>query len=417
MYFVFVLGVEGSLKREILAKDPTNSFKRTWNSMNSSLEAKGKTRSLPRIQLPADTSLFPNREHKPKQYHPTNNSSTIETKVDNHSNSPTKSMHCYFNISIAGSPPRRVVFRLYSDKCPMTCQNFITLCSSTATATKRRGPTTSHHNLDIEPTYRGTEFHRIIPTFMIQGGDFTNFDGTGGFAAPSTNHGHPTFPDENLQSCLSHNQMGILSMANKGKDTNGSQFFITLGKALHLDGKHVAFGKVIHGMEVIIAASQVETEDDGKGTPVRMQRVVIVDCGVGMGVDDEKSDDISSGDSKASSDDDEDSKSRPTSKSRRKSAKTKRSRRHSRRRHDAEDDGDDSTDSDDRSRHRSRSKHRHDVKTDDRRERKRRRKDRDDKHRRRRDNSPESTSSSVDERQHRHRHHRKQSSKSTRRKT
>ena len=66
MYFVFVLGVEGSLKREILAKDPTNSFKRTWNSMNSSLEAKGKTRSLPRIQLPADTSLFPNREHKPK---------------------------------------------------------------------------------------------------------------------------------------------------------------------------------------------------------------------------------------------------------------------------------------------------------------------------------------------------------------
>ncbi|KAL7439805.1 hypothetical protein ACHAXH_005752 [Discostella pseudostelligera] len=259
----------------------------------------------------------------------------------------------------------------------MTCQNFITLCSSTATATKRRGPTTSHHNLDIEPTYRGTEFHRIIPTFMIQGGDFTNFDGTGGFAAPSTNHGHPTFPDENLQSCLSHNQMGILSMANKGKDTNGSQFFITLGKALHLDGKHVAFGKVIHGMEVIIAASQVETEDDGK----------------------------------------EDSKSRPTSKSRRKSAKTKRSRRHSRRRHDAEDDDDDSTDSDDRSRHRSRSKHRHDVKTDDRRERKRRRKDRDDKHRRRRDNSPESTSSSVDERQHRHRHHRKQSSKSTRRKT
>ena len=113
-------------------------------------------------------------------------------------------MHCYFNISVAGSPPQRVVFQLYPDKCPITCRNFIELCSSSATATKR-GPAAaaSHqHGIRVEPTYRGTEFHRIIPNFMIQGGDFTNFDGTGGFAAPTTNKGNPTFPDENLQSCF-----------------------------------------------------------------------------------------------------------------------------------------------------------------------------------------------------------------------
>jgi cyclophilin family peptidyl-prolyl cis-trans isomerase len=136
-----------------------------------------------------------------------------------------------------------------------------------------------------EPTYRGTEFHRIIPGFMIQGGDFTNFDGTGGHAAPTTNNGLPTFNDENF--AISHSSEGILSMANRGRNTNGSQFFITLNKTLHLDGKHVAFGRVVEGMEVVREVGRVETEGDN-GRPVRLQRVVIVDCGEGMGGDIEK---------------------------------------------------------------------------------------------------------------------------------
>ena len=330
-------------------------------------------------------------------------------------------MHCYFNISIAGSSPRRVVFQLYPDRCPITCRNFIELCSSSARATKRgpaavtatsSTPSFQHH---VEPTYRGTVFHRIIPNFMIQGGDFINFDGTGGFAAPTTNKGNPTFPDENLQSCLSHNQMGVLSMANKGKNTNSSQFFITLGKALHLDGKHVAFGKVVHGMDVITAASQVETENNGK--PVNMQRVVIVDCGVGMGDDrGNRSDDSSPGYSNTFS---KTRRRRLSSKSMKKHAKKKQSRRRSSRGRDSKKDGDDDGDDESNSsgdRSRSRSKHRHEYdNTDDHRGGKKRRKKESDDKRRRRSNSHDSASSSEDERRH-HRHRCRHSSKSRRRK-
>ncbi|KAL7465723.1 hypothetical protein ACHAXS_006044, partial [Conticribra weissflogii] len=189
-------------------------------------------------------------------------------------------MFCYFQISIAGGPPRRVVFQLHSDKAPKTCDNFIALCRSPSTA-KRPSKTPdpiSNNQSTSTPTYRGTEFHRIIPNFMIQGGDFTNFDGTGGHAFDGG-----TFPDEIFE--ISHDREGILSMANRGKNTNGSQFFITLGKALHLDGKHVAFGRVTRGMEVLREASRVETDE--KGRPGVMQRVVIVDCGLGTGQENE----------------------------------------------------------------------------------------------------------------------------------
>ncbi|KAL7524904.1 hypothetical protein ACHAXR_000767, partial [Thalassiosira sp. AJA248-18] len=184
-------------------------------------------------------------------------------------------MFCHFRISIAGSPPKTVVFQLHTDKCPKTCDNFIALCQSSVTAKRPSSKMLpSTHNVNaVQPTYRGTEFHRILPGFMIQGGDFTNFDGSGGYAARQ-----PTFPDENFGT--SHDREGILSMANRGKNTNGSQFFITLGKTLHLDGKHVAFGHVVRGMEVVHEISKVETEGNN-GRPVMLQRVVIVDCGSG----------------------------------------------------------------------------------------------------------------------------------------
>mmetsp|Transcript_34141 Transcript_34141/g.82557 ORF Transcript_34141/g.82557 Transcript_34141/m.82557 type:complete len:312 (+) Transcript_34141:91-1026(+) len=188
-------------------------------------------------------------------------------------------MFCHFRISIAGSPPQTVVFQLNPEKCPKTCDNFIALCQSSATA-KRPSSSHSSSNHDVQPTYRGTEFHRILPGFMIQGGDFSKFDGTGGHAAPTTNQGQATFPDENFD--ISHDKEGVLSMANRGKNTNGSQFFVTLSNTLHLDKKHVAFGRVVRGMEVIREASKLETEGNN-GRPVSLQRVMIVDCGIGTG--------------------------------------------------------------------------------------------------------------------------------------
>jgi peptidyl-prolyl isomerase G (cyclophilin G) len=175
----------------------------------------------------------------------------------------------------------------------------------------------------IEPTYRGTEIHRIIPNFMIQGGDFTSFDGKGGYAHASTNPGQQAFADENFS--ISHSSEGILSMANRGKNTNGSQFFITLNKCLHLDGKHVAFGKVIEGMEVVREIAMVETEND---RPSKMQRVVIVDCGEGRGK--EMHNDSSSGDSLQSSDE-RHKKRKHKHKKRHKRNDEKKHRKHSKR--------------------------------------------------------------------------------------
>ena len=232
-------------------------------------------------------------------------------------------MFAFFRVSVAGASPQTIVFKLHNDKCPKTCDNFISICQSRA---KAKRPTTTGvcHEVVVEPTYRGTEFHRIIPQFMIQGGDFSSFDGKGGFAAPTTNEGKPTFEDECFD--ISHDREGILSMANRGKNTNGSQFFITLGKALHLDGKHVAFGSVVRGMDCVKQIAQVETDASGK--PVLMQRVVITDCGIGTG--DDESDSSSSSSSSASS--------RPKKKRRRSEKKYESSSKKKKKRKRSDDD-------------------------------------------------------------------------------
>jgi peptidylprolyl isomerase len=164
----------------------------------------------------------------------------------------------FFDISIDGAPAGRLVFELFADVVPKTAENFRALC------TGEKGVGTKGKPL----TYKGSSFHRIIPDFMCQGGDFTAGNGTGGESI----YGR-TFEDENFQ--LKHEKAGLLSMANAGPNTNGSQFFITTTVTPWLDGKHVVFGELKEGLDVL---QTIEGRGSRSGKP--SATVVIADCGV-----------------------------------------------------------------------------------------------------------------------------------------
>lgn len=125
-------------------------------------------------------------------------------------------------------------------------------------------PKTVNNFIKLLDKYKGCNVHRIIPNFMIQTGDFTNGDGTGGYSVYGKH-----FEDENFK--LAHDDIGILSMANAGPNTNGSQFFITLEPTPHLDGKHVVFGKVSKGFDTIRKIANYGSES---GTPKEIIKIV-----------------------------------------------------------------------------------------------------------------------------------------------
>jgi len=165
----------------------------------------------------------------------------------------TKAANCprvFFDVKIGDDEPERIVMKLRGDVVPKTAENFRQLCTG-------------------EPGfgYKASSFHRVIPNFMCQGGDFTNHNGTGGKSI----YGEK-FADENFQ--LEHTGEGILSMANSGPGTNGSQFFLCTAKTTHLDGKDVVFGKVIGNYDAV-----KKVEGVGSSGGETSKKVVVEDCG------------------------------------------------------------------------------------------------------------------------------------------
>ena len=154
----------------------------------------------------------------------------------------------FFDVSIDNKNSNRIIFKLFDEVVPITCKNFRELCK-----TKK---------------YKNTIFHRIIKDFMIQGGDFTSGNGTGGYSIYGDK-----FDDENF--ILKHSKSGLLSMANSGPNTNGSQFFITTVPTPHLDEKHVVFGEVLSGMDSLKELEIVNVDSNDK--PIK--DCIIKDCG------------------------------------------------------------------------------------------------------------------------------------------
>uniref|UniRef100_A0A7S3KRY9 Peptidyl-prolyl cis-trans isomerase n=1 Tax=Euplotes crassus TaxID=5936 RepID=A0A7S3KRY9_EUPCR len=162
----------------------------------------------------------------------------------------------YFDIDINGKDAGRITIGLFGTVVPETVHNFVDIAAGTA--------------FDDGLSYTGNPFHRIIKGFMAQGGDITNQDGSGGKSIFGRK-----FPDENF--ILKHDRDHVLSMANSGADTNGSQFFITFEKTPWLNGKHVVFGEVLSGFETLHKMEAMGSPDGKPKKPVTIRKSGVID--------------------------------------------------------------------------------------------------------------------------------------------
>ncbi|MCJ1415508.1 Peptidyl-prolyl cis-trans isomerase H [Xylographa parallela] len=163
----------------------------------------------------------------------------------------------FFDITLGGESLGRIKMELFANVTPKTAENFRQFCTGETKNSQGR-----------PQGYKGCRFHRVIPNFMIQGGDFLNGDGSGSTSI----YGTKSFADENF--ILKHDTAGLLSMANSGPNSNGSQFFITTTPTPFLNNKHVVFGKVVDGMDVVRKIENTRTRSE---RPV--SDVVVSMCG------------------------------------------------------------------------------------------------------------------------------------------
>ncbi|KEG11197.1 putative cyclophilin [Trypanosoma grayi] len=188
---------------------------------------------------------------------------SVPPKVDRRGGIPvegSRNPKVFFEVAIDNKPSGRILMELYADTVPKTVENFRALC----TGEKGRGKSGKPLH------YKGCVFHRVIPGFMIQGGDITRGNGTGGESIYGVK-----FRDESFSGKAGkHTGIGCLSMANAGPNTNGSQFFICTAKTPWLDGKHVVFGRVTEGIEIVKKMERLGSES-GK----TRGRITIADCG------------------------------------------------------------------------------------------------------------------------------------------
>jgi peptidylprolyl isomerase len=261
----FTKSKEDKYKSNIINKDNKDNIKCKENQQIINHHNHKSRNHKPRNHKP--------RNHKPRNNNPRNNNSRNNNSRNNKPKKnkkhiikhikklqrehkkldkielKKKSNEVYLLVEMNGEEMGKLKIRLFDNIVPKTCENFRQLCH-----TKK---------------YIYSPFHRIIKDFMIQGGDFTNHDGTGGESIYGGK-----FPDENFQ--LKHDRPYLLSMANSGPNTNKSQFFITTSETPHLDGKHVVFGEVIEGFEIIYELNNVDT--DNKDRPIN--KIVICDSGI-----------------------------------------------------------------------------------------------------------------------------------------